>query len=143
MFYTFLIIIRRFLVKRFLATPFLISKKEKIYNSDRDRFSDRSLHDNRVTYVQFCCGLYWLLTPGSCQMSKRSTPPLTASSLQPSPPSAISGFCSKVENLKYLMTTSFSLMLRLCSGPPYNNAISATWLSSLALWFTLLALRMW
>ena len=43
----FLLIIRRFSGKRFYR-QFVESEKEEIYNSDRDRFSDRSLYDQLI-----------------------------------------------------------------------------------------------
>ena len=49
LFYTILLIIRRFAIKRvFLSKICCISIIEKIYNSDRDRFSDRSLNDQQI-----------------------------------------------------------------------------------------------
>ena len=48
LFYKFLLIIRRFLVKPYFINNLLNCKTDEIYNSDRDRFTDRSLYDQRI-----------------------------------------------------------------------------------------------
>ena len=48
-FYKFLLIIRRYLVNRYFSILICqISKIAEIYNSNRDRFNDRSLYDQRI-----------------------------------------------------------------------------------------------